>query len=190
MKATFLLLLTTAVSIESVATPLGPVETLKATIQELKDSFKTRKPSEKEIRKIIEPIFDIGETARRSLGAAWIDATPAEQKEFIELFANVLLSSYVGKLKKINEVEIKFEREETTDDGKATVYTSIISRGESYPFIYRMHLVGESWKVYDLSIENISLITNYRNEFGGIVRKRGMKGLLDLLRNKVYSSED
>jgi phospholipid transport system substrate-binding protein len=127
--------------------------------------------------------------AKSSLGANWSKATPQEQSEFVELFTELLAQSYLKKIRENIEVsEITFQ-EPVARDATVVVKSTVSSKGDEFPIDYRMRLTEGRWRVYDVVVENVGLISNYRNEFTTIVRKEQMSGLLLRLREKLAKTK-
>jgi len=173
-------------------TPLGLIkETIDKVISVNKklsgeENLKARR---KELRAIIEPYFDFKEMAKRSLGANWNTITPAEQEDFVNVFSELLARTYLSRIDTVTTQLVSFEKEEINHP-KAEVKTTINHKGDSFPIDYKFLDESGSWKVYDVVIENIGLVANYRNEFAGIIRKDKFTGLMDKLRKKLDSSDE
>jgi len=137
------------------------------------------------IRTIAYEIFDFRELSQRSLARHWPARTPAEREEFIRLFADLLERSYVGKIETYSGGErIQFTGESANGE-QATVRTRIVVKGGTeIPVDYRMHRVGERWMVYDVALEGVSLVANYRAQFNKIIQTSSFKDLVDKLRAK------
>src|SRR5712691_8063944 len=129
---------------------------------DLKKEGKTRE-RRAAVRRIAEDIFDFTETAKRSLGRHWQPRTAAERKEFVDLFANLLERSYLSKIELYSGERIAYLGD-TIDGDQATVRTRIITKqGSEIPIDYKMQRgPGDRWLVYDVMIEGVSLIANYR----------------------------
>jgi phospholipid transport system substrate-binding protein len=138
------------------------------------------------IRRIANDTFDFRDIAQRSLARHWQARTAAERDEFVPLFADLLERSYIGTIEMYTGGEkILYVSESLDDDQTAVVRTKIVTRqGTEIPVDYRMHRVGEHWLVYDVSIEGISLVSNYRAQFDRIIRGSSYKLLTDKLRAK------
>jgi len=143
-----------------------------------------REMRHKEMREVIEPQFDFEEMSRRSLGPKWNEINDEEKQEFIDLFSELLARTYLGRLDSIEEGMVQIGAEKVQDP-RALIRTTVTYEGESFPIDYRMVKKENDWKVYDVIIENIGLVANYRNEFAGIVRKEQFSGLLQKLRDKI-----
>jgi phospholipid transport system substrate-binding protein len=138
----------------------------------------------KAVRRIAEEIFDFGETAKRSLARHWQARSPAEREEFVQLFADLLERSYISKVELFNGERITYSGE-TVDGDLAMVRTRIITKqGTEIPVDYRMHKKGERWLVYDVVIEGVSLIANYRSQFNKIIQTSSYEELVKKMKTK------
>jgi phospholipid transport system substrate-binding protein len=138
----------------------------------------------KAVRKIADEIFDFGETAKRSLARHWQGRTPAEQQEFVQLFADLLERSYISKVELFNGERITYTGE-TIDGDLAMVRTRIITKqGTEIPVDYRLHKKNEKWLVYDVVIEGVSLIANYRTQFNKIIQTSSYQELVKKMKTK------
>ena len=136
------------------------------------------------VRKIAEDIFDFTETAKRSLGRHWQPRTPAERKEFVDLFANLLERSYLSKIELYSGEKIAFLGD-TIDGDQATVRTKILTKqGTEVPVDYKMYRQGDRWLVYDVVIEGVSLIANYRTQFNKIIQTSSYQELVRKMKTK------
>ena len=123
------------------------------------------------IGRVASEIFDFGEMARRSLGQHWEKRTPAERTEFSRLFTELIQRSYIAKVDQHGSAARVTFLGETVDEDYAVVRTTIpLSNGSIMPLDYRMHSAGGRWQVYDLSMDGISLLANYRAQFNKIIR--------------------
>jgi phospholipid transport system substrate-binding protein len=138
----------------------------------------------KAVRKVAEEIFDFGETARRALGRHWPARTPAERQEFIGLFADLLERSYISKIELFNGEKITYVGD-TIDGDQATVRTKIITKqGSEIPVEYRMLQKNGKWLVYDVIIEGVSLVANYRTQFNKIIQTSSYQELVKKMKTK------
>ena len=129
-------------------------------------------------------IFDFGEMAKRSLGLHWDKRTPAEQKEFVRLFTALIQRSYVSKVDQQDAAGRMTYRGETMDADHAVVQTTIaLNNGSEMPLGYRMHKPRDRWQVYDLSLDGISLVANYRAQFNKIIRTSSYETLVARLKS-------
>ncbi len=136
------------------------------------------------VRKIADGIFDFSETAKRSLARHWPPRTPAEREEFVALFADLLERSYISKIEVYGGEKIGYLGE-TIEGDLATVRTKIVTKQQTeIPIDYRMLRRGEKWLVYDIIIEGVSLIANYRTQFNKIITTSSYQELVKKMKTK------
>jgi phospholipid transport system substrate-binding protein len=136
------------------------------------------------VRKIAHEAFDVTETARRVLARHWQARTPAEREEFTLLFADLLERTYIARLDEYGGERIRYVSE-SVDGELATVRARIVTRtGIEVPVESRMVRRGERWLIYDVLIENVSLVANYRSQFDRIVRSSSYEELVRRLKQK------
>jgi phospholipid transport system substrate-binding protein len=136
------------------------------------------------VRKIANDIFDFNETARRSLGRHWQARTPAERDEFVQLFSDLLERSYISKVELYGGEKIQYVGD-TIDSDQAKVQTKLLTKGGSdIPIEYRMSRKGDRWLVYDVIIEGVSLVANYRTQFNKIIQTSSYQELVKKMKNK------
>jgi phospholipid transport system substrate-binding protein len=136
------------------------------------------------LRELINPKFNFAEMSKRSLGPNWNDITPEEQAEFTTVFSELLARTYLSKIETVKPGMVKVESEQV-EPPRAIVKTIVVSKGDTFPIDYKLSLHNNTWQVYDVVIENIGLVANYRNEFSGVIRKEKFSGLMDRLRKKI-----
>ncbi|HEV8711645.1 MAG TPA: ABC transporter substrate-binding protein [Candidatus Binatia bacterium] len=142
------------------------------------------------LREVIYPRFDFTEMARRSLGLHWRQRSPEEQQEFVQLFTNLLEEAYFDKIESYNGEKVQYLNE-TVDNDYAEVETKIIgTNGQEFSVNYRLHNVNGEWQVYDVVIENISLVHNYRSQFNRVLAKSSFAELLKTMREKKFSAPE
>ena len=136
------------------------------------------------VRKIANDIFDFGEIARRSLGRHWQGRTDKEREEFISLFGDLLERSYISKIELYGGERILYTNERM-DAEVAVVSTKIITKnGTEVPIDYRLLRRGDRWLVYDINIEGVSLVSNYRTQFNKIIQTTSYGELVKKMRAK------
>ncbi len=137
------------------------------------------------IKKSIATIFDNQEMAKRTLGKHWNQRTPAEKKQFVDLFATLLENSYAGKIESYNNEKIIYTKE-TLDGDYAEVKSKVITpKQDEYTLDYKlMKKDNGSWMVYDVVIEGVSLVSNYRTQFNKIISTNGYAELVKKLQAK------
>ena len=170
-----------------------PMTTVEANVNKvlgvLRDA-KLKSPAAKEIKKdklrvIYKDMFDEIEFSKRTLTRNWSKFSPAERVEFVKLFEQVLEKSYIDKILDYSNEKVDFYKESMLSDNQAEIQTKIITSSKEVPIFYRMILKDGKWKVYDVVVENVSLVQNYRTQFNDILAKDTPAQLLDILRKKV-----
>ena len=136
------------------------------------------------MRKIIHQYFDFEEMSKRSLARNWRKRSPKEKAEFIELFSYFMERNYAGTLESYTNEKIVLGKE-TSDAEFAKVNTVIITTDKKeVDIVYRLHKVGGEWRVYDVLVEGVSLVKNYRDQFRSIIRRSSYANLVKILRAK------
>jgi len=159
-------------------------------IKVLDDPALKDKPSERraQVRKMAEDIFDYPDTARRALGAHWNARTPEEREEFTKIFADLLDRAYISKIDLYQGEKVKWVGEQG-DNNEALVKTTIQTKsGNDVPVDYRMHLKDGRWRVYDVIIEGVSLVSNYRTQFNKIVQTESYDSLMQKLKARTTAT--
>lgn len=168
----------------------SPIDEVKNTVDEVvkiveslpgKENLSKRRA---ELRTLIEPRFDFREMAKRSLGAHWQKCSDVERQEFVDVFSDLLAKTYLARIEHARSNMITVDTEDIRD-GTALVKTTVTYKGDTFPLDYKLVNRDNHWRVYDVIIENIGLVSNYRTEFAGIIRKDKFSGLMDKLRTKV-----
>jgi len=172
----------------------SPAQQIHETIQQVlaavngstAGSEQTRKQA---LRDSIMPRFDWAEMAKQALGKHW-DGIPTRQSEFIAAFADFLGNSYVGKIGSYKDEKILFVQETVTNN-MAEVKTKIVpNKGEPTSVNYQLHQVQGDWKIFDVVVEDISLVVNYRSQFYRILAKGSVDDLLRQLKEKEVSQRN
>ena len=168
----------------------APTEQLLSRVERvvtiLEDAQLKTKPAARRaaLRTAASDIFDFTEITRRSLGRHWQTATPAEREDLVALMTALLERSYLGRIEQYSGERIVFAGE-TADADLATVRTRLVGKGGvETPVDYRVYKVGERWLVYDVSVEGVSLVANYRAQFNKILQTSSTQGLVERLRGK------
>jgi phospholipid transport system substrate-binding protein len=140
------------------------------------------------VRTIANEIFDFNEIARRSLGRYWQPLSEAQRTEFVGLFGDLLERSYISKIELYGGEKIVYSGERMDGD-LAIVSTRILTKnGTEVPIDYRLFRRGDRWMVYDVNIEGISLVSNYRTQFNKIIQSNGYNTLVDRMKAKQTES--
>ena len=142
------------------------------------------------VRQAANRLFDFEETAKRALGPHWQQRTPAEHEEFVRLFSDLLEAAYVGKIDLYQGEKITYVGE-TVDGDQATVKTRIVTKqGNEVPVDYRLSREKDRWRVYDVIIEGVSLVANYRTQFNKIIQTSSYDDLVKRMRAKDFSAPE
>jgi phospholipid transport system substrate-binding protein len=135
-------------------------------------------------RQLVFARFDFSEMTKRSLGAHWKSMDQAEQHEFVDAFTQRLLVFYGKSVRSTGNEKIEFMRE-VRDGKQASVETKVISgNGDQTPIDYRLRDVDGQWMVYDVVIDNVSLVNNYRSQFERVIAKSSVQDLLRRMKNQ------
>ncbi len=161
-----------------------PTEQLKTSVDQvlkvLEDPALKADPAKRRaaIREAASRTFDFGEAAKRSLGRHWQNLSEADRQEFTGLFTDLLERGYIARIEEYSGEKIAYTGD-TADGDAATVKTRLSSRkGSDIPVDYRMLKKGDRWLVYDVSIEGLSLIANYRGQFNKIIETSSFQDLV------------
>jgi phospholipid transport system substrate-binding protein len=171
----------------------APMETVKAGVDKvlatLTDPAFKAKPKDQQVAQLtdsINTIFDFEELSKRTLGKEWKNMNDAQQTEFVQLFRELLQGVYADRLLAYSDQKIIFDKEDMLKQGSAEVQSYLqTSDGKKIPLFYRLTDKSGSWKVYDVIIEGVSMVKNYRTQFREILSKDSPDKLLEILRSKV-----
>jgi phospholipid transport system substrate-binding protein len=170
-----------------------PLDAVKANVNKVLEVLRdpklkpaSAKETEKEqLRLIYERMFDDVELSKRTLAKNWNSLNVAQRQEFVVLFRQVLEKAYIDKILAYTDEKIVFEKESMVSDTQAEIQSKIVTSSKEIPITYRVIQKGGAWKVYDVVIENVSLVLNYRTQFNDILAKNTPEQLLEILRKKV-----
>lgn len=141
------------------------------------------------LREAVAPYFDFQEMAKRSLGIYWKDRSPSEREEFTRLYRELIENSYAGKIESYRGEKILYGKE-TMDPPYAVVRTGIVTmKDQEIPVNYLLLQEGNRWRIYDVVIEGISLVNNYRSQFASILERSSFPELMRKLKATVGRQE-
>ncbi len=171
----------------------APMASVKSTVNQVLSivtdpAYKSATSERREkLREVIAPRFDFTDMARSAMGYHWRTLSPAQRDQFAQLFTGLLEASYMGKIESYKGQRIDYVKE--TQDGElAQVNTNIVQKGSDPIAVnYRLKQSGGSWKVYDVLVDQISLVGNYRNQFNRIMNNKGYDALIKAIQQKVES---
>ena len=172
------------------ATPKETVETgVTNLLGTLGDAAFKAKPKDQQIEIIgteIDKVFDFKEMSRRTLGRNWKKMSAEQRTEFVSLFKKLLQGVYADRLLAYSDQKVLFDKEIMLKKGRAEVQSYLqTSDGTKIPLFYRLTDKSGSWKVYDIIIEGVSMVKNYRTQFKQILSKGSPDKLLEVLRKKT-----
>jgi phospholipid transport system substrate-binding protein len=136
------------------------------------------------VRHLAEQVFDVNETAQRALGQHWQQRTPAEREEFVKLFANLLEQTYISRIDEYGGEKLTYVGEQLDGDRGVVRARITTKNGTEVPIESRVLLRGNRWLIYDILIENLSLISNYRSQFDRVIRTASYEELVKRLQTK------
>jgi phospholipid transport system substrate-binding protein len=170
-----------------------PLEAVKTQVNKVLDVLRDpslkgeagKKVKREKIRNISGNMFDYTELSKRTLGQNWSKLNAGQQTEFLGLYKTLLEDAYADKVITYTDEKVVFGKETGLSEKTAEVQTTIITKKADIPINYRVIQKGSDWKVYDVVIEGVSLVSNYRNQFKEILMNKTPDALLDTLRKKV-----
>ncbi|SPF39047.1 Toluene tolerance family protein [Syntrophobacter sp. SbD1] len=139
---------------------------------------------EGEILDVVSNYFNFDEMSRRSLGDAWKQQPPEKIQEFAKLFKKLLFNTYIGRMENYHD-EKTFYDSQRVDDDFASVKTHFLHQSDNISIDYKLHRERGQWKVYDVVVEGISYVDNYRSQITSILAHQSFDSLISMLRQKV-----
>lgn len=169
----------------------GPVEAVLGILQDPRYRPAAEKEAQKErLWEIIRKVFDFEAITERAVGRNWKSFTPAQKQAFTDVFSQLLGNNYLAKIQGgFNNEKVEFLGQELLSDAKARVRTRIVREVDSIPVEYSMKPDGNSWRIYDVNIEGVSLVQNYRSQFDQILSKDSPDVLIERVRAKNRAQE-
>ncbi|PIU32308.1 MAG: toluene tolerance protein [Syntrophobacteraceae bacterium CG07_land_8_20_14_0_80_61_8] len=186
-------LLLALVGLAALAWAAGPLATVQARVREvlavLNDPAlqgEDAKPARRDrLRQIAGRMFDFDALARFTLGNNWRKLDRAQQQEFIQLYRQLLERAYLDKILAYTNERIVFEKEIPAAADRAEVQSTVVTATARIPIHYRLLAAGDTWLVYDVVIEGVSLVRNYRSQFNGILATQSPARMLQEMRQKL-----
>jgi phospholipid transport system substrate-binding protein len=175
----------------------SPLESMKGNVQKVMDVLKDpalkaadkRDERRKTLRGLADRIFDWVELSKRTLARSWNDLSVDQKREFVMLYADLLEKTYSDRIESYSGQEVAFTKETMLSDDKAEVKTLVKSTDKTIPIDYRLTLGKDGWLVYDVQVEGISLVQNYRKQFSEILASNPPDKMIEILRDKVKRGE-
>ena len=166
-------------------TPTDDVRTsVNAILEILKDEQLDKEGKRAQISTVINKRFDFRAMSQRTLATNWKKTSDEEKQQFVALFSQLIENSYVGKVEAYTDEKVDFTGEKVKGR-KAVVETLILTSSADIPINYKVYQKGGQWLVYDVIIEGVSLISNYRSSYQEIMKKEGFDGLLAKMQAKI-----
>jgi phospholipid transport system substrate-binding protein len=175
----------------AVASVIALVRSPEPTVGRSADRTMTEPERRAEIQRIAEQLFDFDEVGCRALWRHWAERTPEERAEFVQLFKALLARTYIGKIEMYAGEKITFVGERI-DGTAATVRSRIVNKKtkEATALDYRLHVKAGRWLVYDVVIDGVSFVSNYRSQFDRMIRESGYAAMVQQLRLNVDQEGD
>lgn len=171
----------------------APLDTVKSNVNGVLDVLRDpqlkgesgKKVKAERIEAAAEKLFDFVELSKRTLGVNWNKFSPDQRREFVQLFKGILKDAYVEKITAYTNEQVNFDKEVSLSEGTVEIQSIVVAKSGEVPIYYRVMKKENSWKVYDVVIEGVSLISNYRTQFREILGNNPPEKLLETLRKKV-----
>ena len=144
-----------------------------------------KEAKQERIEAIADAMFDYLALSRLTLGRNWRKFNGEQKKEFVQLYRSILEKAYMDRILSYTDEKVTFDKEIMLSEKKAEVQTHILTKSVEIPIFYRVYLKDGKWKVYDVIIEGISLIKNYRTQFRDILANNPPEEVLKILRKKI-----
>lgn len=175
-------------SLQVSAQNASPTDTVKSTVNAileiLRDDSLGQDEARAMMRQEISKAFDSRAMAQSVLSTNWRQASKDQQQEFEQLLLQTLEGTYIGRLEAYTDETVEYRNEEIKNN-RATVDTVIVTDANDIPVNYKLRLRSDGWFVYDVEVENVSMVSSYRETYRSVVRKDGMDGLLAQMREKA-----
>lgn len=166
----------------------SPTERVRNTIDRIlvviADTSLDWQERHRRISEIVDSAFDFRSMSQSVLATNWKTASPAEREQFVEFFSDYLENTYMEKIDGHGSAQVEYLDERIKGD-RAIVDTVIVDGGRRIPVSYRLHLNDGVWYAYDVVIEGVSLVSNYRDVYVGVIQRQGLTGLLNQLEQKI-----
>jgi phospholipid transport system substrate-binding protein len=160
-------------------------EFVTQALQILRDKQKSVQQKRRELKPLMEARFDATEMARSTLGYHWRSLTPEQRADFTEVFKAFIEAAYLDKVQDYSGQEVRFGQARSLGQGYEEVDTTIVQAGQNpIRVTYLSEETPNGWKVYDVTVDNISIIANYRNQFNRVINEQGFPKLMADLRAK------
>ena len=193
LVAALAILLISLIIIPFSALAQSPLETIQTQVNKVLEVLRdpalkaesARENREKKVWTLIDGVFDYTELSKRTLAQNWRTFTAEQQKEFTQLFGKLLGNVYMDRIMAYTNEKVVFGKATKLSEDTTEVQSEVVTASKSIPIHYRMISRDGSWKVFDVVVEGVSLVQNYRSQFRDILSKQSPQDLLKILREKV-----
>jgi len=185
---TLIITLAFCVSVSQAIASSGPLDTVQSGTEKVLTILKQQTGNEQrrraEIRTVVDQYFDFEEMAKRALGPEWNNQPATKQQDYVGAFSEFLFSVYIDKIENYTDEKITYQPKE--EEGDRAVVNAIVegSKTGKIGLEYRLHSMAGSWKAYDVVIEGVGLVNNYRSQFSSILTNSSFDDLLNRLKEK------
>ncbi|NIO17241.1 MAG: ABC transporter substrate-binding protein [Deltaproteobacteria bacterium] len=166
----------------------GPTDQVRETVDRVIELLKDKEMDSGKRRQMLSSLirkrFEFRIMSQQVLATNWKKANPDERDRFVTLFSDLLENTYMERIEAYTDEKVEYVNEKVRDD-RAIVETIIVTKTADIPIRYKLVMKGDEWLVYDVVIEEVSLIRNYRSSYREIVMKDGIEGLLARMEEKV-----
>jgi phospholipid transport system substrate-binding protein len=176
-------------SLASAATTTGAMAQVQALVGQaikiMQDKDTPVAQRRRELRSLVDEHFDFDDMARSALGYHWRKLQAAQRQEFSKLFKSFIEDAYLAKIEDYSGQKVKFIGANMEGQGYSRVRSRIVQDGKApIPLNYMLERENNAWKIYDVTVDNISIIANYRNQFNRVINNQGFDTLMADMRNK------
>jgi len=197
--------LTTAITASLLVTALGiaghaavqndPMAMVKSTVNQvvtvLQDKSSSQEARRKQLLDLVSGRFDFTDMARQTLGTHWNQLTPSQRQEFVPLFTSFMEDAYLDKIEGYSGQQISYLKQSSEGAGYAQVSTSVAQpNAQPIRIDYRLKQHDNDWQVYDVTVDDISITANYRNQFNRVINNQGYDALVSAMRDKQRQLQD
>ncbi len=171
---------------QAATTPMGEVkQVMGVALPVLRDRQTPLLQRRRQLRGMLEGHFDFPDMARIALGYHWRQLNPNQRAEFSQLFTAFIENAYLSKIQDYSGQDVVVTSQNSEGPGFARVRTHVVQQGKQPINVdYLLRQMGDDWKIYDVTVDNISIIANYRNQFNRVINDQGFAKLMSDMRLK------
>lgn len=169
--------------------PLTSVERMVDSVLEILDHPELSLQQKKvQVSGRVKGFLSVESMSQRTLGPYWSEASPEQRVHFVDLFTNILEATYLHRIEDYSGGSVKYLQQRVKDT-RAIVDTMIVTEGVELPVQYQMVYEDGTWKIFDLVIEGVSLVRNYRSSYAEIIRRQGFDGLIQRMEERLEAMQ-